>query len=161
MHYSSVEKLNPAGNLIDMKKAEGIFCGFETAMETVLKYLRYLPLVVLGILLVTSGISYYRTIRAVANRPAAVTQRSLESIIIVTHTVKMGETTQVIALEDIVSRDMVPVEIRFNKPDSPTELGEWQKVVGGVQFPYPVTYVQYRALTDTFSVRVRTPRTRS
>ena len=77
------------------------------------------------------------------------------------YSLKKGEVTDILLLEDIVSRDMVPVEIRFNKLDSLTEFGEWQKVEGGIRFPYPVTFVQYRALTDTFNVRVRAPRTRS
>jgi len=78
--------------------------------------------------------------------------------IVAGYTIKSGEVSKVIAYEDIVSRDMVPVEVRFNKPDSLTEFGEWQKVEGGIQFPYPVTYIQYRALADTFTVRVKSPR---
>jgi len=74
------------------------------------------------------------------------------------YTLKKGEVTDILLLEDIVSRDMVLVEVRFNKPDSLTEFSEWQKVEGGIRFPYPVTFVQYRALTDTFNVRVKAPR---
>ncbi|PJE74006.1 MAG: hypothetical protein COV01_02755 [Candidatus Taylorbacteria bacterium CG10_big_fil_rev_8_21_14_0_10_41_48] len=81
--------------------------------------------------------------------------------IVAKYTIKSGEISKILAYDDIVNRDVVPVEIRFNKPDSMTEFGEWQKVEGGIQFPYPVTYVQYRALTDTFTVRVKSLRTRS
>lgn len=159
MHYSSVEEMKPEGNLADMKSAEGIVSGLEEIVGGALRYLRYIPLVVIGVLLVTSSVSYYRVAKASTSRlPNA---RNVQESTVSLHSLKKGEVTDILLLEDIVSRDMVPVEIRFNKPDSLTEFGEWQKVDGGIQFPHQVTFVQYRALTDTFNVRVRTPRTRS
>jgi len=140
-----------------MAKADGILATLEKAMETAIKYTRYLPLVVLGVLLVTSSVSYYRGLK----HTKTVSVVKQEQVIVATYTIKKGDATKILALDDIVSRDMVPVEIRFNKPDSLTEFGEWQKVNGGIQFPHQVTFVQYRALTDTFTVRIKAPRTKS